>query len=178
MAFEKVTKEVLTNEIILNDLKHNLKCHVTTSNEKTHLIIISIILIIITYMFLIIKPQYALLLLLIPVCYFIIINNLQSKKIKSLSVKDFSVTTNKLVDIREEAATTGRRCSTQIKCYFESGAEWEVPYRNYTWSKVYCLSDNGVENTSLVGDTFYIVQLYESNQTIIAYNTKFFDFKK
>ena len=60
---------------------------------------------------------------------------------------------------------------------FKSSADWEVPYDNYKWSKTYRLTRKGVANTSLQGDTFWIVRLKRSYDVVGAYNTKFFDYK-
>lgn len=51
---------------------------------------------------------------------------------------------------------------------------------HYTWSKDYYLSPDGVFNTSIEGDTFYLVIFtHDPTQKIaMAYNTKLFEWKE
>ena len=48
------------------------------------------------------------------------------------------------------------------------------PSPNYTWSKTFYMSGQGIENTSLVGDEFYLVILHSTQEICAVYNTKFF----
>ncbi len=60
---------------------------------------------------------------------------------------------------------------------FASFGTYEIPKKtHYFWSDLYAMSDEGVYNTAVEGDTFYIVT--DTNKTILAvYNTKFFEYK-
>ena len=40
------------------------------------------------------------------------------------------------------------------------------------------MSREGIANTSLQGDTFYVVRLNSTGKIAVAYNEKFFDYKK
>lgn len=53
-------------------------------------------------------------------------------------------------------------------------------YDYYKWSKLYSMSPTGVFNTSLVGDSFYLV-IYDgdrTNEPVMVYNAKMFDLQE
>lgn len=52
-----------------------------------------------------------------------------------------------------------------------------IPHRkNYAWSELYYMSDDGIYNTAIDGDTFYIVTA-DNKTVLVAYNAKFFEWK-
>lgn len=63
---------------------------------------------------------------------------------------------------------------------FEKYGDYHLPLtKMYKWSERYTTTDEGMQNTSLIGDEFYIV-LYrgdEKKKPAMIYNTKFFDYK-
>ncbi len=62
--------------------------------------------------------------------------------------------------------------------YFMSGASWRMPeVTHYTWSETHYLSCQGLDNTSLAGDSFYLISLQTDHDIAYIYNTKMFEFK-
>lgn len=64
--------------------------------------------------------------------------------------------------------------------YFQSGASWRhYPVKkHYAWSKVYDLTPQGLENTSVAGDTFYYIRLQSDGDIGYIYNKKMFVYKE
>ena len=58
-------------------------------------------------------------------------------------------------------------------------AEWRVPETEklYPWSKEMYISPQGLENTALRGDKFYVVRRKGCPEVAYAYNMKFFTYK-
>ncbi len=58
-------------------------------------------------------------------------------------------------------------------------SEWRVPETEklYAWSKEMYISPQGLQNTALRGDKFYVVRRKGASEVAYAYNTKFFDYK-
>ncbi|MBE6641155.1 MAG: hypothetical protein E7619_06175 [Ruminococcaceae bacterium] len=54
--------------------------------------------------------------------------------------------------------------------------EWRIPEENYPWAKDLRMTANGVENTSLPGDEFWVVRVNGGGEICVAYNTKFFKY--
>lgn len=73
----------------------------------------------------------------------------------------------------------GRRYENPIWFQFAKYGDYHLPLtKMYKWSERYAMSDEGVQNTSLIGDEFYIV-LYHGDQKkkpVMIYNTKLFDY--
>lgn len=63
-----------------------------------------------------------------------------------------------------------------LALYFSNCGRYIVPHSNYTWSKTFDMSRDGIKNTSLLGDTFYVVIL--NGDPIYAYNKRFFEYKE
>ena len=61
--------------------------------------------------------------------------------------------------------------------YFESGASWRIPgfNKHYAWSKEFYISSEGLYNTAVAGNAFYLVSLRADYEIRYAYNAKFFD---
>lgn len=60
--------------------------------------------------------------------------------------------------------------------YFSTYGKYELPPRNYTWSKNFCATDQDVYNRACKGDTFYLFMI---GKTILSvYNCKTFQFKE
>ncbi len=57
---------------------------------------------------------------------------------------------------------------------------WRIPRvrYHYAWSNLYYMSTQGLENTSLVGEKFYIVSLSTDSKIQYIYNTNLFELKK
>lgn len=95
----------------------------------------------------------------------------------------FSVSLEKLTRIVDETVYephlgTRRFHSHSIvrEMYFYSGASWRIPpvKKHYRWSDACCMSSQGLENTSVSGDEFYLISLKHESSVAYIYNTKFF----
>lgn len=96
----------------------------------------------------------------------------------------FCVSVEELKQVTEEVAPhfyspfKAKRNQLLDKCFrFTSGAVWKMPDvdRHYTWSRVNDMSQNGLDNTSVSGDTFYFISLEADKDVCYIYNTKLFE---
>jgi hypothetical protein len=99
---------------------------------------------------------------------------------------EYTVIKDTLVNVRTEIVTTRRRYYKSYKGRYElkeheflyfSSRKWHIPRRCYEWSTLYNMSGNGISNTSIIGDEFYLVILNSTQEICVAYNTKFFDYQ-
>lgn len=59
--------------------------------------------------------------------------------------------------------------------HFNGYGDYEVPIKNYPWSKEYPMTTSGVHNTSFDGDEFYLVLSRPHNgKILLAYPAKYF----
>ena len=100
---------------------------------------------------------------------------------------DISISTETLSHISNdfiyEPHKVGIRTKTRKKVtlfYFIGSSFWRVPlFKNlYEWSKEYCISSKGLENTSLKGDKFYLVSLQAHHDIAYIYPCKNFELDK
>ena len=78
----------------------------------------------------------------------------------------------------EESEMKGRHHWLFFVLKFRDHGKYRLPdNQHYTWSKLYTMSKHGVYNTSIPGDTFYIVQLVgdPSHKPLEVYNAKLFE---
>ncbi|MBE6632923.1 MAG: hypothetical protein E7620_01120 [Ruminococcaceae bacterium] len=112
----------------------------------------------------------------------------QEKRRRRQSIKNggFTVITDKLTHIGEEQIYephAGRRSAHFSKVvtffYFPSG-QWRVPsiYRHYSWSKNCHLSGEGLMNTSVPENEFYLVLVNNQTEVGYVYNKKLFRYEK
>ncbi|MCQ2426569.1 MAG: hypothetical protein MJ070_10565 [Lachnospiraceae bacterium] len=180
MAFEKVEKDRLTKELILKDILHAAKTYTPRRHYYSAGLclaagsILSLIAVALTR-----KPVWFLLLLPF-VAAEIGIGVIRKKKAGRLTPGDLTVFTDTVNAVEEKVVEAGGKYGsyrTALVMYFEGSGEWEIPYDNYTWSKNWHMGRQGVENTSLHGDTFYIVRRNDTGEIAVAYNRKFFDYQ-
>jgi len=97
------------------------------------------------------------------------------------SFKEFNiaVTEDTLVSTVQDYVYT--RYEHRHLLVFENFGNYLIPEgRLYTWSKDFYMSDDGIYNTSVPGNTFYIAY-YREDETrtpIMVYNTKFFEWNE
>ena len=62
---------------------------------------------------------------------------------------------------------------------FVSGARWRLPndHKHYEWSKNYCMSPEGLDNTSTSEKSFYYITLKGNTDVAYIYNTNLFELK-
>ena len=176
-----MVKEQLTKERIIADIRRSQLDHTPTAVTMTDNCIVWGSAAVACLIFVLTRSAYAFLLLLIPCVRSVAKALLKNEKRKALSANDFSVYTDTMQAVRETVVDVGgcggRRFRNKTVLQFDSG-EWEVPHRNYTWSDTFEMSREGIANTSLQGDTFYVVRLNSTGKIAVAYNEKFFDYKK
>ena len=174
MAFEKAEKDLLSDDRIKKDAKRYIGVHYQSKDLLLDRFVIPVLLILsIFVLFFTHWAWYGWLCFLLPIAYFAFRIAADRKKQKEILNGGYIVDKDTLVSVSSE--WLNRR--EVIILNFKSSADWEVPYDNYKWSKTHRLTRKGVANTSLQGDTFWIVRLKSSYDVVVAYNTKFFDYK-
>ena len=174
-------KEKLTNELILKDIQYSKSHYEPKKDMQMDNFIFYGSQFLILLIFYFTWVPYVFFLELIPIGFFAIHSMLKGKNVKQLSEKDFSVYTDRLASVQETFIDVGGkygRYQKRVSLYFEGGSEWEIPYTNYAWSKTFKMSRNGVNNTSIQGDRFYLVRLNDTGKIAVAYNEKFFSYQK
>lgn len=175
MAFKKLEKENLTNDLIQQDIINSFRndSHITAN----------IILIIVSAFFAFcfsFLTLYAWFALLIPALLLTIWYIKRTNKIKKIKKHEFIVVLDELLyekqgELRTEATFYKGRWTSYLQ--FLNNGRWEVDGNYYSWSDKYKMSSTGICNTSNSKDMFYVV-LYKDNKKIaIAYNTKFFEYR-
>ncbi len=91
----------------------------------------------------------------------------------------FTVLRDRLISTTEEADRIGvdyRHVNMKF-LRFSSFGEYRIPHiHHYTWSKEFCMTPEGICNTAVNGDEFYIVTA--DHRTILTvYPAKFFDYR-
>ena len=103
----------------------------------------------------------------------------ERKESKATERGEFTVLKEKLSHIGKETVhepgAHGPRTTEGTYLYFPCG-QWRIQPRNYTWSKDFYMSGQGVENTSLIGDEFYVAISNNTQEICAVYNTKFFTY--
>lgn len=177
-----MTKEILTKENIQKDVLAYVKRR--PSPIYTYfldILLTSIILVIIFAVF--VSWKHALVFLILPI--FALLGfaprmREEARERKAALQGEYTVIKDKLSHVDEETiheprSAGGHRQTIQSArfLYFPSG-QWRITSPNYTWSKTFYMSGQGIENTSLVGDEFYLVILHSTQEICAVYNTKFF----
>lgn len=101
---------------------------------------------------------------------------------------EFSVSTDILADIGEEQVYephihyrhTHYHAHRNVPFFFFYNNRWRVVQtrEHYEWSQLYRMSQKGLENTSIIGDSFYTVFLDGDGEIGYIYNTKLFEYKE
>lgn len=177
-------KELLTKELILKDIKHAGHYYSPKDRDRVDKIVICICCVIVVLVSSITYSPRTLLLLLVPLAYATVRAVIDSRKCKKVSAEDITVDTAKLVSVHdwlEDAGNIGfnqfaRRYEKRLTLYFSSG-EWDVPRETYTWSNELHMSMDGINHTSLAGETFYVVRIEKTGEIVYAYNQKFFSYR-
>ena len=78
----------------------------------------------------------------------------------------------------EDGRYRGRHYDLFYVLNFQHNGSYEIPERqHYSWSELYSMSHRGIYNTSIAGDTFYIVRVKDDplHKILEVYNTKLFE---
>ncbi len=176
MAFEKVTKEKLTEELIKQDLIYQFK----NDNHVAINIILLVVGIFFAFLFSLLTP-FAWFLVLIPILFLLIWYFRRRKKTKEIENGEFTVVLDKFLyqkqgELRTEATFYKGKYISYIE--FSNTGRWELEGFYYAWSDKYKMSGTGICNTSNANDTFYLVLYKNTHKIAIGYNTKYFDYQK
>ncbi len=116
----------------------------------------------------------SLLALLIFICLHIFY---ESFKLCRLMKKDkFYITKDNL--IRTRGKSIGGYTGHAYTLHFASYGEYALgAEKYYKWSKLYSMSDEGVYNTALLGDEYYLV-IVNGSEILLTYNTKMFELQE
>lgn len=190
---EKVKKEVLTDQKIGMDLLKLLR-----REEKAAIIVLiisSVMILLLAALFiaeamagrLVFKLEdridyifYAVIFVGAAVCEGAVLYNVVGRR-RMLKKAAFDVEEDTLIDATLDARVSKSPYMDRHLLQFSRCGEYYIPYgTNYEWSKDYYMSDRGVFNTAIVGDTFYVVTYRndKKRRPVIAYNTKQFEYKR
>lgn len=105
---------------------------------------------------------------------------LQYRKLRqSIRKGQYTVTSEILTACSEEDipnANTTRGRTPRYVLHF-GGEDYCVNDDNYPWSRDFRLSYNGMVNTSVAGDEFWVVRATKTEEIGAVYNKKFFDYE-
>ena len=186
-------KETLTDDIIRQDiLVHEVK-KAKTNDKKTLVWIgpISAAALVAGYLVSWALGALIALLIIIPVVLYFKQEKEDEEIVESVtSGGEFTICTDVPSHIGQETVyephyhhnNIGRNKTHYTKAvtvYFFDNAKWRVPETDklYAWSKEMYISPQGLDNTSLRGDEFYLVTRLGESEVAYAYNRKFFEYK-
>lgn len=185
MKTDKIKKELLTKEKVKYDLSVN------TQNTQKGLIVVSVLLLIGVVLLgiyivsqalnesftrtsvirLIVRCLFALVVL---IAFAGIICHLLRLKY-SIKHDAFKIVQDTLVDVGES------RYKYEKPMKFSRYGEFYPPrWKSYQWSESYRMSDTGIRNTALVGDTFYLVifDFDKKQKPVVVYNERLFEWNE
>ena len=188
-----MTKEILTDDIIRQDiLVHEVK-KANTNDKKTLVWIgpITAAALVAGYLVSWVLGVLIALLAIIPVVMYFKQEKEDVQILEQVTHGgEFTVCTDVLSHIGQETVyephvhtNIGSSYKTHytktVKVYFFHNAKWRVPETDtlYAWSKEMYISPQGLDNTSLRGDEFYLVTRLGEAEVAYAYNKKFFEYK-
>lgn len=178
---ERVEKDVLTTDIIKNDLKRYEKNMFWTKAGWIGLII-EISLLALMLGILSNRAWLGLVVLLFAIYPFIrtcmLIVELKSN-LDLIKQEKFTVTKDVLTNIAiekvHEVSYSRYRRITEATFFWFGSTKWRLLlFKYYPWSKTYNISPRGMMNTSVIDNEFYIVLLGPKQEIRHVYNTKFF----
>ncbi len=186
-----MTKEILTDEIIRQDVLGNEVKKADANDDKTLVWIIPIgVAAILAGVLVHVLLGIAVgLLAIIPIYLYVkqnredqdVIFEVQHDGELLVEIDTLSHITTETVYEPHTAGSFGRRHTHYTKTvtvFVFQNATWRVPETDklYAWSKEMYISPKGLENTSLRGDKFYIVRRLGNAEVAYVYNTKFFTY--
>ena len=111
-------------------------------------------------------------------CAFFVDRMKAKKRYQYIEHKGIEIVEDTLKRAYEDGETRGRRYHLFYVLEFEKHGRVRVSEgKHYAWSKLYSMSDRGIYNTSVAGDTFYIVRLKgdDTRRVLEFYNAKLFE---
>ena len=111
---------------------------------------------------------------------------LRAHKAKKVSENDYTVSNETVSGVSEDhfivryARTTKASRKREIhnySIYFENGKCWRIPNDNYSWSLENPMSNATILKNAHCGDIMTVVTEKRTGKIVMAYNTRFFDYK-
>jgi hypothetical protein len=186
-----MTKEILTDEMIRQDVLGNEVKKAKTNDNKTLIWVmpIAVAAILAGACVHVLLGVAVGLLAIIPIYLYFKQNREDSDTIFEVEhggeliveIDTLSHITTETIYEPHTVGTFGRRhtqYSKTVTVFEFHNAKWRVPEveKLYAWSKEMYISPKGLENTSLRGDKFYIVRRLGDAEVAYAYHTKFFTY--
>ena len=188
---EKVKKERLTQENIIKDLLYSeaQRRYLAKNRHSTYIIpilYVAVIVLLLTKFFWI--GIIIALGTIYPTVRCVMIYRDSANRKRSILNGEFTVITDKLVNIGYETVYepdfTGdfpfmMTFTRDYEFFYFDAQKWQVVgnSRHYDWSKEHYMSTQGLRNTSILGDEFYLVINNYDHEIGYIYNTKFFEYK-
>lgn len=177
MSFNKTKKEILTDDLIKQDI-----LNLTKNNDHVPIDIILTVISVMMILPLGLFSLYAWFAFLIPVFLFGLSHIVRRRKREAMKKTEFFVTADKLLCVKTDEFRTEPSLSVYKPMWnaylqFENHGRWEPDGIYYTWSNLYKMSDDGIFYRSLVGDTFYLAIDKKNGKILVGYSTKFFDYQ-
>ena len=188
-------KELLTSVNIEKDIIAFKKKPKNTrfSSLRILVAILLISLLVIIYAFSFIHWIVGIASLLLPVIALtVFLPHIRAEKLykNTVSCGEYTIITDTLVNVGKETVVEQNRYQSLLMgrrhdhlyikdaefLYFSS-RKWQIPSKCYEWSALYNMSREGISNTSINGDEFYLVILNDTQEICVAYNAKLFEYK-
>ena len=169
-------QEVLTDSFIKQDILYQLKSEGHIAID----VILCAICLLFIWLFSLLSP-FAWTLLVIPISLLVYSCVIRNFKTKEYRKGEYLIVTDKLLfekqgELRTKPSFYKSKWISYLQ--FENSGRWEMEGTYYIWSKTYRMSDAGICHTSIQGDIFYLVLDKKANNILMAYNTRFFDYRK
>ncbi len=186
-------KERFTEAELLKDIKTSIKQTTHSPKNKKHNDLIKIIAILFGIGFVVIEiiyPAFVLwffLLLIIALPTFSIYEVVKLKrKLKSVRIEDYEISTGILTDIEHERYTvskghkwySGVEVINNYTMTFDNRDVWCVPKDNYLWCEERPMSDAAICQSSQIGDLFTVVRKRSTGKIVMAYPAEYFEYKE
>ena len=109
----------------------------------------------------------------------------QKNSIKNVSLDDYEVSEEVVLNVIEDTYSTNNRSYinkklSEVRAYimrFENGKSWNIPDDNYVWSVECSMSDKALYQLAKEGDVFIVVTKKDTFDIVVAYPAEYFEYK-
>lgn len=190
-------KQILTDKDIEKDIvayrsyreTYTATAKLSAARHLLRLLVISVAIIVAAFKFIHWALGIACLALpIILVIVFIPIIRAENKSKSTVTSDEFTVIKETLVNVGKETVVDKKRTSyigrrrqryahlNEADFLYFSSRKWRVPPKCYTWSEEFRMSRDGIVNTAVIGNEFYLVICNKTQEILVAYNTKIFEY--
>ena len=170
-------KNILENPANLSRFEHR--------SSLTPIWVFSAILLVVMLIF---QKYYKLVLLiaLVFIIAYLLIDHIRRKNsIKRVSLDDYEVKREVVLNVIEDIYSTDNRHYIIKKLkevrayimYFESGKSWNIPSDNYTWSVEFPMSGKALYQLTHLGDLFIVITKKDTGDIVVADPAEYFEYK-